>query len=282
MNSTSPWHSLVWDEEKIARFWNCISKREPWRDDFFSKQVGTGVVNFLKCLIDMKGRVLDYGCGPGHLVEHLLAAGITCEGIDFAEATVEAVNCRFRGHGSWKGARVSSGVDLPSPDGIYDLAICLETLEHVLPENMPTLIANLKRVLKPCTGMLFVTVPNAENMIAKNVFCPECGSVFHPYQHLSSFTVGTLEKLMGGFGFRTLLCDVTDFNAFQRKRFAGLLDWSPRETYRWVRWIAAVLMDAVRWPGTPIGGRRLQQRLGQGGHLFWLGTADEGCRHHED
>lgn len=282
MDSTRRWHNLVWDEEKIARFWSVISDHPPWNDEFFSKQVGAGVVNFLKRLIPIQGRALDYGCGPGYLLEHLLAAGMRSEGVDFSETTVETVNRRFRGHGAWQGARVSSGEKLPYPDETFDLVTCLETVEHVQPEKVQTLMSDLRRVLKPETGMLLVTVPNSEKLIARNVYCPECGSVFHRYQHLSSFDINTLEKLMIGFGFRTFLCGITDFDAFQRRRFPGLLDWTPRETYRWLRWAGAALMDTACWPGAPAGGRSLHQTLGRGGHLFWLGSRNEGSIRHGD
>ncbi|HTZ40604.1 MAG TPA: class I SAM-dependent methyltransferase [Syntrophales bacterium] len=275
MENTPRWHNLVWDDEKIGRFWNFVSEREPWRNEFFSKQVGAGVMNLLKDLVPMKGDALDYGCGSGDMLQHLLAAGMRCEGIDFSANNVEAVNRRFQGHRDWKGASTHSGVNLTYPDAHFDLVTCLETLEHVLPEKVPTLIADLRRVLKPKTGVLFVTVPHSEKLVDKNVYCPECGSVFHPYQHLCSFTVDSLEKLIAGFGFRTLLCDKTNFAVFQRKGFAGILDWSLRETYRWLWWVGATLMDAVCSPGTPPGGRVLRQRLGSGIHLFWLGTRDE-------
>jgi SAM-dependent methyltransferase len=210
------------------------------------------------------------------MLQHLLGAGMRCEGVDFSARNVEAVNRRFQGHRDWKGASIHCGLKLPYPDAHFDLVTCLETLEHVLPEKVPTLMADLKRVLKPQTGVLFVTVPHSEKLMDKNVYCPECGSVFHPYQHLSSFSIEALERRITGFGFRTLLCDRTNFHAFQQRRFAGLMDWSLRETRRWLWWVGASLMDAACSPGTPPGGRALRQRFGSGFHLFWLGIRDEG------
>lgn len=128
-------HNLLWTREKVARFWSFASRSESFRSVYFSRLVGRGVVTFLKAMIPLQGRILDYGCGSGYLVEHLLAAGIACEGLDFSPESVAAVNRRFAGHRLWNGAIAAQGNTLSHPEGVFDVILCLETIEHILPER---------------------------------------------------------------------------------------------------------------------------------------------------
>ncbi|GAF89176.1 unnamed protein product, partial [marine sediment metagenome] len=64
MSSKAGWHYLEWDEAKVARFHDWAAKWEAWQDEYFSKQVGAGVVHFLRHIVPLQGHILDYGCGP--------------------------------------------------------------------------------------------------------------------------------------------------------------------------------------------------------------------------
>ena len=147
MPSKADWHYLEWDQDKVNRFWNFAARWEAWQEDCFSKQVGAGIVNFLRHVVPFYGRVLDYGCGPGYLIEHLLAAGIRCEAVDFSLDMVDVVNRKFASHLLWEGAKLFNGEKLPYADDTFDLIICLETIEHVLPVHMNSLLAELRRIL---------------------------------------------------------------------------------------------------------------------------------------
>lgn len=48
-------------------------------------------------LVGRTGRVLDLGCGPGHLTAHLAAAGVDVAGADPVEAFVAIARSRFPG-----------------------------------------------------------------------------------------------------------------------------------------------------------------------------------------
>ena len=51
--------------KKITRFWDFAAYRELWQEDYFSKLMGEGIINFLKYLVPLKGIIIDYDCGPG-------------------------------------------------------------------------------------------------------------------------------------------------------------------------------------------------------------------------
>ncbi|WP_291270794.1 class I SAM-dependent methyltransferase [Geothrix sp.] len=264
-------HQLEWDEETIRRFWDFAATRESWQEDYFSYQSGTGIVGVLKALTPLAGRVLDYGCGPGYLVERLLAMGVGCEGADLSEATVAAANQRLGEHPLWRGARVIDPVFSDEREGLLDLVICVETIEHLLPPGLPSILQRLCRMLKPGSGRLFITTPHAEDLARAQVFCPECGSVFHRYQHLSQFTKASLTELMEREGFSTLACEATDFARFQEPLLRGPLEWSPRYILKTLLRAGAASGDALHLPGRPKGGLAFARRVGSGPHLFWLG-----------
>ena len=274
MPSEANWHYLEWDEAKVCRFWDFAVSWSPWQGEYFSKQVGVGVVNFLRYLVPLDGRTLDYGCGPGHLIESLLDSGVRCEAIDFSPETVAIANKRFSGNPLWGGAKACSGSSLPFPDNTFDLIICVETIEHLLPAQIDTTFRELRRILKPGVGKLFITTPNSEDLEKNYVYCAECGAVMHRRQHLRCFTRATLVELLHDCGLRPVLCDVTAFHYFQQSLLPGFLDWSPRDVIRVVRWAGAWALDSVGAPGAPLGGRRFRQLIGSGYHLFWFGERE--------
>jgi hypothetical protein len=148
--------------------------------------------------------------------------------------------------------------------------VCLETIEHILPEHQDAFFAELRRILKPSTGLLFLTTPNAEALDASVSFCPDCGAVYHRWQHQQAFTPASLTQQMDRAGYATVRCDATDFDRFQRNLWPGLLDLTPRRVGR-VAWsLAASALDALHVPG-PWGGFWVSQYLGRGQNLFWIG-----------
>ncbi len=81
--------------------------------------------------------VLDAGCAMGFLVESLRVRGIEAFGIDISEYAIQNVHPDFRAY-----CQVGSILD-PFPHPRYDLIVCIEVLEHLLPEQTEPAIANL-------------------------------------------------------------------------------------------------------------------------------------------
>ena len=72
---------IVWDDVRLARFW-AYQARFP--ENYFSFQKGADVVRRTRKHLPQDARVLDYGCGPGHLLPHLVNAGYQVVGADIA------------------------------------------------------------------------------------------------------------------------------------------------------------------------------------------------------
>jgi 2-polyprenyl-3-methyl-5-hydroxy-6-metoxy-1,4-benzoquinol methylase len=275
-------HRLIWDDAKISRFWNFIALSGAHQDDYFAKQVGRGVVNFLRNVVTLEGRILDYGCGPGYMAGCLIEAGIQCEGCDSSEVSVTMANEKFKENPLWRGAQLVTGEPLPYEDNLFDLILCLETIEHVLDSHLEKMLTELYRILKPETGVLFITTPNNEDLESFTVFCPDCGAVLHRYQHVRSFTASSLDELMRGHGFRTESCNTTLFNSFQETSMLEPLvkhplDWSLRYVTSLIKIMGRSVFDRMSELYFYLAKARFNRLLGHGCHLFWLGKK-RACR----
>lgn len=100
-------------------------------------------------------RILDFGCGAGRLLRHLLpeARAGEVEGCDIDAASIDWIESALSPPLTvWQS---SEAPPLPRPDGHYDLVIALSVFSH-LGANWPAWLIELHRVLKP-GGLLVAT-----------------------------------------------------------------------------------------------------------------------------
>lgn len=234
-----------WTPDAVGRFWDYLGSRTDLYPEYFSNIYGAGIVKFIKMATDLSGgrRVLDYGCGPGFLIEHLLREKITCRGFDFSEVSVNRVNERFASSPYWKGAISANELPLPFKDGEFDLVTCLETLEHLDDATLEATLNEISRVLAP-GGMAVFTTPHDENLRAASIMCPFCNCEFHRVQHVRSFDRRTLAEQVERRGFSVLFCDTLDFENFQNPT-VGFMDVSPRVVRRVVGDFVKNLLDRL-------------------------------------
>ena len=103
-------------------------------------------------------RLLDAGCGAGHLLATVVARSDGLErvvGVDYATAAIAQL---AKVVPSAEG-RVASVYDLPFADGTFDVVTCTEVLEHL--DRPKDAIVELSRVCEP-GGQLVLTVPDGE------------------------------------------------------------------------------------------------------------------------
>ena len=209
---------IEWDVEKVNRLWDYKGAQSTEEENYFGYQVGGAVVHFCEYIAPKKlkqCKVLDYGCGKGHLIECFLKEGIQIYGVDMSEEEVRIVNKKNRKNPKFKGVKLFDGKKLPFSDNMFDLITCTECIEHVLDIHMETLLLELYRVLKK-GGVILITTPNEENMEKSQICCPNCNTVYHPQGHVRSFSTSTLKNLMEKYRYKTILCGGTDFSHIQR------------------------------------------------------------------
>jgi 2-polyprenyl-3-methyl-5-hydroxy-6-metoxy-1,4-benzoquinol methylase len=87
-------------------------------------------------------KVLDLGCGPGALMHLLWEIGVVCDGIDFAESSLDLATPQVRD-------RIAIGEVTDStlkPADAYDLVICREVLEHLTVLQVRQAVVNMVRM----------------------------------------------------------------------------------------------------------------------------------------
>jgi SAM-dependent methyltransferase len=89
------------------------------------------------------GTVLDVGCGPGHLTEHLRSLDVDATGIDVVPEFIDHARAAYPvgryGLGSMH--------QLPVPDGSVDGILAWYSLIHLSPAGLDGVLAELRRAM---------------------------------------------------------------------------------------------------------------------------------------
>lgn len=270
-----PLKHIVWDEERTNRLYDfiAVNKKE---DTFFGYQVGEAIVHLCSYFVDdlENMKVLDYGSGMGHIINYFLRQKANVFGVDLSEGEVSEVNKRYGENPNFGGVRVYDGVRLPFDDDEFELITCTECIEHVLDKHMDNVMTELYRILKP-GGIIVFTTPNEENMSNNEMCCPECSTVFHKWGHVRNFSRESLTNLLNGYGFKSVLCDSTDFGYVQKYlSHPSIMDLSLRQMkYRLgMKYISFI--DGITGKKHSVNGRRFQKYIGlkRKPNLFFVGT----------
>lgn len=102
-------------------------------------------------------RVIDIGCGEGHMTRALAKLGARVTGYDpfIAETAMTA-----HGGGSFRIARAAADA-IPEPDHAADLVLFVFSLHHVPAAKLEGALAGTRRLLRP-SGRLYVAEPLAQ------------------------------------------------------------------------------------------------------------------------
>ncbi|MGH2743928.1 MAG: class I SAM-dependent methyltransferase [Thermoleophilaceae bacterium] len=129
-------------------------------------------------------RALDVGCGDGRLTVELDAAALTAA--DVSALALERAAARLSGADI---VELEPDAPFPLGDGVFDLVLCAETVEHV--RDVQLFLSEIRRVLRP-GGELALTTPAALPLAR-----PE--DPLSP--HLRRFTRRSLRRVLGVLGF---------------------------------------------------------------------------------
>ncbi len=222
-----------WPPEALERYWRHRSSTARTQGEYFSAQVGAGIVRLLALTGRLRGRVLDYGCGPGHLLAHLLRRPLECSGLEFSAEAVRATVERFAGRPNWRGCVLLR--DAASlPPGSFDVVTCIEAIEHMNDAQLGEALSNICELLRP-GGLALFTTPFAEDLEAGMIYCPFCDVEFHRRQHVRRWDIPTLSGRLEGEGFRILACRNLNLRDLARMDVGALRGWNPARLWRMAR-----------------------------------------------
>jgi len=134
------------------------------------------------------------------------------------------VRTRFAGEPCFQGAEEVALDRLPIGDAEAGAVFLVEVLEHLPRDAWDPVVAEVARVLRP-GGRFVVTTPNQEDLAARKIACPECGSVFHRVQHLESVDAASLRALLVRHGLSPRLVRATNFRHFPDRAAGRLLEF---------------------------------------------------------
>ncbi|MGH7174027.1 MAG: class I SAM-dependent methyltransferase [Gemmataceae bacterium] len=199
-------HRVEWTREKSSQWWNVLSSHPSTDKLYFSRSAGDSLLNFLRAShVPIGGRILDFGCGPGYLLEKMLARGIACSGADFSPQSLEAVKKRVGNNPLFGGVELLNGIPSSLPSKSIDTLFLIETVEHILDDELDAALGECARLLKP-GGVFIVTTPNEEDLEASEAICPDCGGIFHRMQHVRRWDRNSLSSLLTKYQLDVVLC----------------------------------------------------------------------------
>jgi len=251
----------------IQRLWDWYGSNSYAESTYFCYQNGEGIANFLETTGRLKGKILDYGCGAGHLLDRLLKRNLQCYGVDSSTQSIEKVKNKFSIYSDRLEVRVIDNIVAPYPKDYFDVITCIETLEHIPDDLIAPLLSELKRLLKP-GGLLIITTPFAENLEANLVYCPYCDSEYHKWQHMRTLTMDSMRSLLQPHDFQIEFCRNMDFARFAQRNGTSLppiYHLSPAKLYVWTASRMRKALDKL-FPAPFPGGREVKYKLTHGGH----------------
>lgn len=217
LNDTHLYHYHIWTSKSIKKFWQ-ISTSSLVNEQFYPIEYWYDIVNWaisnIKHLNKIK-KICDVGCGTGNMIKVLSEKFPKAEilGIDLTEDSMKFAIYRFKNNERIK-FKVGSITEIPADDGSLDLITVTEVLEHLFLEDFYKGFNEISKKLK-IGGYLLATLPFEEKLTF--VSCPECGSLFNPYQHMIfEITYNDIKNICRENGLK-IVCFYQAFNREEPK-----------------------------------------------------------------
>jgi 2-polyprenyl-3-methyl-5-hydroxy-6-metoxy-1,4-benzoquinol methylase len=216
-NKEKQGNPIIWNEEKINNLWDYYSVTPPYNEIYFSKVFGSKIIKNFGIPFNEKISLLDFGCGPGFIFDHLKDRRVSWEytGVDASLDSIKTLISNNAGNKTFKGG-YSNTQEIQGKK--FDLIIMIEVIEHLTDEAIESTFYELKPLLKQ-NGRIILTTPNNEDLSKSTRYCPNCSTTFHEWQHIRSWNQESLQYFMLDMGFETDFIKTTDFSSLTLKRY---------------------------------------------------------------
>lgn len=207
-------HEIEWTDGQVSRLWDYYARTPPYSEMYFARRFGRLLLRDSALPLAQPLQVLDFGCGPGFIWDHLQALDAAWQytALDFSPRSVAALRERATGHPRFRAAIHAAQLPTELAASAFDAVLLFEVVEHLNDAYLDSTIREAARVLK-AGGVLVVSTPNQEDLSLARQFCPSCGAIYHPWQHVRSWSVASLEHCLAAYGFRLVRHRGTDFEA---------------------------------------------------------------------
>jgi ubiquinone/menaquinone biosynthesis C-methylase UbiE len=181
---------------------------------------------------DLRGaRVLDVGCGTGHLAQPL-AGENSVAGVDLSSGMLHFAAAK--GIAPVK----ASGSDLPFKDGHFDLVLATSVIQ-LIPDG-EAFVRELVRVARP-GGRIVITTINSRNMAIAVLRIVERKK----YRHFRLYSIPELSRLADAAGADARRAALVYFPFGRTKRFSG----GSEPGFPAGRLATSLIVEAVKRPG---------------------------------
>ncbi len=191
----------------VQAFWDYESA---FPKNFFTYSRRHEIIRQLGRYLPAGCAVLDYGCGPGNLIEPLLDTGFRVSGLDSSPSTRETVKTRFADRPGFTGVYDQEEINRSGLK--FDAIIVAEVIEHLYDEQLDALLGTLKTLSHKGTHIVFTT-PNEECLEDSYILCPVSGELFHRWQHVRNWSESSISAYLAERGFTDTRTFTTDFDA---------------------------------------------------------------------
>lgn len=214
---------IRWTPQLVNKFWDGVAQTE--LDNLsFGKVAGPKFLELINKYLSPDGSHLDFGAGSGHVLQLLLNRGLNAAGFDPSPDRQALLVAKIGQHKNFLGIKSVDSSDQ------FDVVLLMEVLEHVLDEDFDKVLERVKNFVKP-GGYVIASTPNSENLESSSVYCPVSETLFHPWQHVRSFTPHQISDCFKTLGFSAELLALVDFSSDAElvenyKRIAALKELS--------------------------------------------------------
>jgi SAM-dependent methyltransferase len=207
-------HEIEWTDRQVSRLWDYYARTPPYSEMYFARRFGRLLLRDSALPLAQPLEVLDFGCGPGFIWDHLqdLGAAWQYTALDFSPRSVAALRERAAGHARFRTAIHATELPTELATSAFDAVLLLEVVEHLKDAYLDATLREAARVLK-AGGVLVISTPNEENLALSRHFCPSCGAIYHPWQHVRSWSLASLEHCLSAYGFTLVRHRATDLEA---------------------------------------------------------------------
>lgn len=140
------------------------------------------------------GRILDIGCGSyPYFLTHT----------DFAEKyAIDQLPLKLEGTGiHWHQTDLNANPTLPFDDSYFDVVTLLAVVEHLNPQGLPRLLAEIRRALKPGGRVILTTPAGWTDGLLHLMARLSLVSAEEIDEHAYAYTLPTLAWCFGAAGF---------------------------------------------------------------------------------